>query len=75
VFTSWSEDLGIAYDYAMEEGPGDVVLRIPADGANIVPSLQDIYGEREVLTKDSVLGAEVTDAWEFGMRWGFNETR
>lgn len=74
-FTSWSSNPGIAYDSAMEYGPGGVVLSIPARGANVVPSVQDIYGESEVLIKGSVRGAEVTDAWQFGKRWGFNDTR
>jgi hypothetical protein len=52
-FTAWSTDPGIVYGPAMEYGPEGVVLRIPAEGANIVPSLQDIYGESEVLITSS----------------------
>jgi hypothetical protein len=51
------------------------VLRIPAEGANIVPSAQDIDGESEVLIKGPVSGAEVADAWAFGQPRGFNGTR
>ena len=56
VFTSWSTDYKTAVDFALQEGPGGVVLKQTVPRSSLITS-PDVFSEFEVLRMGPIEGA------------------
>jgi RHS repeat-associated protein len=56
VFTSWSTDYSTAVDFALQEGPGGVVLKQSAPRSSLIRS-PDVFNESEILRMGNIEGA------------------
>jgi len=56
VFTSWSTDYRTAVDFALQEGPGGVVLKQTVPRSSLITS-PDVFKEFEVLRTGPIQGA------------------
>jgi len=56
IFTSWSTDYRTSVDFALQDGPGGVVLRQTVPRSSLIRS-PDVFGEFEVLRTGPIQGA------------------